>query len=472
MFSALRPRGIVVPILAVLLLGGCSGADTQSPASTSDPMTSDPTTLIAEPTTGVDGETNTPVPIVDPVERTWPKAIDTVSAGEREFTLFGVHRLPGDRAVVTGRIAGSTSSTAASQWFEPGFFHSSGGYEFSRVAVVGDADVRHLPVRDDDRCLCSLSTKVYEELDEVGEAPAWVVVSLPADLDTVDVEIADVGTIEDVPVTELPEKKSVPFGWNEVLTVDEIWREDGVLTVRSTLANAGDFRPSYTLARHEFGFRDREEPGCFQGLAAYGSATPTGRMVKDPDCHRGSLAEPGRQITLLVKIADPGSEDLVVLPDAGLPVTVPAQGRPAAGSPESLRDYAARTERAGASIESGRTLTVSLDTSVLFDLDEAELTDDARTAIAVAVKGLREQGARSLVVSGHTDGQGSAGHNEDLSKRRAQAVAGVLRQQLGDGWKISVDWHGSSRPVADESGNAEQVKAARERNRRVEITVR
>lgn len=319
---------------AALVLAGCSGAETESVASSSEPATSSSTTQ-AEESTEVGGEINTPVSVDGPVKRTWPKVID----------------------------------------------------------------------------------------------------------------------------------------WNEVLTVEEIVREDGVLTVRSTLANAGDFRPTYTLAQHEFGFPDLEGQHCFQGVAAYGSATPTGRMAKDPQCHTGSMVEPGLQITVLVKVADPGGENLVVLPDAGLPVTVPAQGQPAEGPQESLRDYAARTETAGTTVESGSTVTVNLDTSVLFDLDRAKLTGDARAAIAVAVTALREQEGHSLAVAGHTDGQGDDDHNQDLSERRAEAVVEVLRDELGTGWKIAVDGYGSTQPVADESGTAEEIAAARARNRRVEITV-
>ncbi|RIK17735.1 MAG: hypothetical protein DCC50_00785 [Acidobacteria bacterium] len=469
----------------LLMLAACDGTSSQpdpttsgttasesSEAAPSSAAPSDDDTATATQDATPEPELNTPVPAAGPVERTWPQEIKTISQGEREFTLFGVHRLDDTRAVVTGRIRGASSSTAAAQWFEPGFLHTRGGYEFSRVAVVDQDDVRHLPVRDkDDRCLCSLSTAVYQELGDKGQAPAWAVVSLPADAESVDVEVADVGVIEDVPVTPLPDAQSVPFGWDEVLTIDKVTRADGVVTARTTMINAGDFRPSYTLARHEFEFPDLQGQHCFQGLAAYGPVAPTGRMAKDPDCHRGSMVEPGQQITLEVKIADPGGERLVILPDAGLPVTTPAEGSPAEGARESLRAYATRTEEAGATVEEGEALEVSLDTSVLFDFDKAKLTGKADQAIAVAVKTLKAQDKRAIVVAGHTDGQGSAARNDELSEQRAKAVAAALQKKLGSGWKISVEWHGSSQPVADETGSAEQVKAAQARNRRVEITV-
>lgn len=478
-------RRVVACVAAVGVLTACNGGGSETgpaPSGTTDAAvpsegpTTDDTGATAGATAGATDaagpELDTPVPATASLERTWPEALGTVSEGEREFTLHGVHRLDDERAVVTGHLRGSTGDSAGAQWFEPGFFFSSGGYEFSRVAVVDDSGVRHLPVRDEDgRCLCSLTTKVYDELGEEGTAPAWTVVTLPAGQDTVDVDVADVGTLEDVPVTDLPEAQSVPFGWNEVLTVDRVDREGGVVTARATIANAGDFRPSYTLSRHQFGFPDLEGQHCFQGLSAYGPPAPTGRMLEDPGCHRGSLVEPGQQITVEVMVADPGGDRLVILPDAGLPVTTPVEGDPVEGAAESLRTYAARTEQAGASVEAGEGLRVTLDTAVLFDFDEATLTSEADAAVAVAVETLEAQGSRSIVIAGHTDGQGSAERNEELSELRAEAVAAVLEEQLGDGWDITVEWHGSTRPVADESGTPEQVEAAQARNRRVEITV-
>lgn len=84
--------------------------------------------------------------------------IETVSEDGEEFTLFGLRRIDEERAVVTGQITGSCDGRAASSWFEPGYFFSAGGYEFSRVALIDDG-VRHLPVRDEDHCLCSLSPR-------------------------------------------------------------------------------------------------------------------------------------------------------------------------------------------------------------------------------------------------------------------------------------------------------------------------
>ncbi|MGD8149993.1 OmpA family protein [Ornithinimicrobium sp. Y1694] len=447
-----------------------SDADAPETAAADDEAATDPGEV--EQTTEPEIELNTFQPIETGVERVWPEEIGSLSDGDNEFTLFGVHRLDEERVVVTGKVAAAASTTIAASWFEPGFFRPRGGYEFSRVALVGADEVRHLPVRDaDDRCLCSVSTDAYPELEGTGEAPAWVVIALPQDQPTVDVELPDLGTFEDVPVTELPDSNDVPFGWTEVLTIDQATREDGVVSALTTIANPGDFQPTYLLSQHRFSFPELEGQHCFQGLAAYGGSTSTGRMVQDEDCHRGSLPQAGEQITLDVLVADPGGPRLVLLPDAGLPVVMEATGEAAEGPSESLRTYAARSEQAGATVEEGEELMVSLDTEVLFAFDEATLTADADETIAAAVAPLDGQPKRSIVVAGHTDGQGSAERNEVLSQERAEAVAAALEAELGDGWDIAVEWHGPSQPLVEETGTPEQVEAAQARNRRVEVLV-
>lgn len=69
-------------------------------------------------------------------------------------------------------------------------------------------------------------------------------------------------------------------------------------------------------------------------------------------------------------------------------------------------------------------------------------------------------------INGHTDSTGSAGHNQDLSERRAQAVAGYLGGQGVEMRRISAVGFGATRPIA--SNASEQGRAE---NRRVEITI-
>ena len=71
-----------------------------------------------------------------------------------------------------------------------------------------------------------------------------------------------------------------------------------------------------------------------------------------------------------------------------------------------------------------------------------------------------EAGSRRLRIEGHTDASGSPRANQDLSQRRAQAVADYLVQAGIDRSRLDVAGYGSSKPLP---GIAPQAAA----NRRV-----
>lgn len=117
----------------------------------------------------------------------------------------------------------------------------------------------------------------------------------------------------------------------------------------------------------------------------------------------------------------------------------------------------------------GRT-KVSISSDVLFDFDSAELTPTAAAVIADLVA--RIAAARTpVLVIGHTDGIGTADHNQTLSERRAAAVAGALRADLGPTPVITTEGHGSREPVAPETINGGDNPQGRAQNRRVEISL-
>ena len=108
---------------------------------------------------------------------------------------------------------------------------------------------------------------------------------------------------------------------------------------------------------------------------------------------------------------------------------------------------------------------------MLFEFDKSTLTPEAEKTLAVAVEALQAQDGRSLSIAGHTDTQGQADSNLQLSRDRAEAVADALREALGGGWSFDVTGHGEEQPLAEETGSAEEIEAAQARNRRVEVTV-
>jgi outer membrane protein OmpA-like peptidoglycan-associated protein len=116
--------------------------------------------------------------------------------------------------------------------------------------------------------------------------------------------------------------------------------------------------------------------------------------------------------------------------------------------------------------EESRGVVITLSGSVLFATGKSNLLPIAKQKIDEVAKALKDQGFRSLLVEGHTDSQGSATKNEELSQARAESV----RNQLISGGipqeKIRASGLGSMRPVADNN-----TSEGRANNRRVEIIV-
>ncbi|MFT3875687.1 MAG: OmpA family protein [Propioniciclava sp.] len=117
----------------------------------------------------------------------------------------------------------------------------------------------------------------------------------------------------------------------------------------------------------------------------------------------------------------------------------------------------------GAITSSGEQL--DLDSTVLFDYNQATLTPGAQAVLTATAEKIKAAGRSGTVsVTGHTDSDGSDLANLDLSKRRARAVADALAPLLGSGYTFTVDGKGEAEPAMP--NETETGKAA---NRRVTV---
>jgi outer membrane protein OmpA-like peptidoglycan-associated protein len=101
---------------------------------------------------------------------------------------------------------------------------------------------------------------------------------------------------------------------------------------------------------------------------------------------------------------------------------------------------------------------------VLFDTNAATLKPGAASTIDRLAKYLDENADTRLLIEGHTDSTGSEAYNEELSRRRAQAVADELVSRGVASTRLEVIGRGEGYPVADNSSSG-----GRQQNRRVEI---
>ncbi len=114
-----------------------------------------------------------------------------------------------------------------------------------------------------------------------------------------------------------------------------------------------------------------------------------------------------------------------------------------------------------------RGMVITLSGAVLFTSGKSELLPAAQVKLNDVAKALIEQDPDSkMVVEGHTDSQGTAAANQELSQKRAQAVRDYLVSRGIAGDRVTAQGFGPTRPIG-ENGSAE----GRANNRRVEIVV-
>ena len=114
-----------------------------------------------------------------------------------------------------------------------------------------------------------------------------------------------------------------------------------------------------------------------------------------------------------------------------------------------------------------RGMVITLSGAVLFTSGKSDLLPAAQIKLNDVAKALIDQDPDStMVVEGHTDSQGSAASNQELSDKRAQAVRDYLVSRGIAADRVKSQGFGPGRPIG-ENTSAE----GRANNRRVEIVV-
>lgn len=113
--------------------------------------------------------------------------------------------------------------------------------------------------------------------------------------------------------------------------------------------------------------------------------------------------------------------------------------------------------------ERGMVVTIG---DVLFATDQASLNPNGMSSLRKLADVMKQNPNRTVLVEGFTDSTGSASYNQDLSQRRADAVAAALVQMGVERQRIATRAYGKQFPVA--SNDSAQ---SRQLNRRVEIVL-
>lgn len=117
---------------------------------------------------------------------------------------------------------------------------------------------------------------------------------------------------------------------------------------------------------------------------------------------------------------------------------------------------------------------IELAADVLFDFDKADLLPKAQQTLETAAQVIRDRAKGEVRIDGYTDAKGSDSYNQKLSERRAEAVkAWFVNQGKIQNVQFVTQGLGAKNPVAPNTKpDGSDNPAGRQKNRRVEITIR
>jgi outer membrane protein OmpA-like peptidoglycan-associated protein len=117
-------------------------------------------------------------------------------------------------------------------------------------------------------------------------------------------------------------------------------------------------------------------------------------------------------------------------------------------------------------------IQIELSSDVLFDFDKSDLRPVAIPSLLKVVTVMQFYPAYLCTIGGHTDGKGGKEYNQRLSERRANSVETWL---VGHGAsnQMNTQGFGDTKPVAaNTKPNGSDDPEGRQKNRRVEITLK
>lgn len=134
------------------------------------------------------------------------------------------------------------------------------------------------------------------------------------------------------------------------------------------------------------------------------------------------------------------------------------RNNPPSGSGKSEEEV--KVEREGEGIK------VTLGSGILFDVGKADLKSQVRENLKKVSETLKEYKDTEILITGHTDSDGSDEANLKLSERRASAVVNYLSGLGVSVSRLQMQGLGETQPLAD-NGSV----AGKQKNRRVEIAI-
>lgn len=121
----------------------------------------------------------------------------------------------------------------------------------------------------------------------------------------------------------------------------------------------------------------------------------------------------------------------------------------------------------GATIERyGEGIKITFDSGILFETNSFELGSQAKTNISKLSLILNKYPDTNILVTGHTDFDGTEAYNQTLSEKRAKSVSDYVMSRGINTYRLSVIGLGEGEPVA-----SNETMEGKRLNRRVEIAI-
>jgi outer membrane protein OmpA-like peptidoglycan-associated protein len=114
----------------------------------------------------------------------------------------------------------------------------------------------------------------------------------------------------------------------------------------------------------------------------------------------------------------------------------------------------------------GNQIILNMPSNITFDIDSATVQQTFNQTLTSIGLVMKKYDKTIVDVYGYTDNTGSTAHNQDLSQRRAVAVATILANQGIDQRRFYIEGKGETDPIASNS-----TETGRSQNRRVEIQI-
>jgi len=140
---------------------------------------------------------------------------------------------------------------------------------------------------------------------------------------------------------------------------------------------------------------------------------------------------------------------------------------PAAAAPEAAPAPEAPLEEIPAAEPTPGHYKYCITLHIEFDIDKAAIRPEYNDEVAKVGDFMKKYPTTTAVIEGHTDNVGTAEHNLDLSRKRAESVVNYLVEKFGiERSRLTAKGYGLTRPIADNA-----TDEGRQKNRRIEAII-